>query len=183
MNVQWRPYGWNQPGAEELPPLRKNANFVGVLMLALVGASMTLPSGLLMLLQVLGAADLAQVNYGLDKMGYLFFQTAAYLLYLALPAIVVALIMRRDLRPFPSRRVQPSVLIPAVMVGLGLMGTGQPGGQHPDEYPVGVRPAPANVHRHHGHHRPEPGAQPGVDGRASRAGGGNGFPGCMQHCP
>ena len=121
MNVQWRPYGWNQPGAEELPPLRKNANFVGVLMLALVGASMTLPSGLLMLLQVLGAADLAQVNYGLDKMGYLFFQTAAYLLYLALPAIVVALIMRRDLRPFPSRRVQPSVLIPAVMVGLGLM--------------------------------------------------------------
>ena len=80
MNVQWRPYGWNQPGAEELPPLRKNANFVGVLMLALVGASMTLPSGLLMLLQVLGAADLAQVNYGLDKMGYLFFQTAAYLL-------------------------------------------------------------------------------------------------------
>ena len=39
MNVQWRPYGWNQPGAEELPPLRKNANFVGVLMLALVGAS------------------------------------------------------------------------------------------------------------------------------------------------
>ena len=121
MNMQWRPYGWNQPGAEELPPLKKNANFVGVLMLALVGASLTLPSALLMLLQVLDIADLSQVNYGLSKMGYLCFQTAAYLLYLALPAVVVALVMRRDLSPFPTRRVRPSVLVPAVMTGLGLM--------------------------------------------------------------
>lgn len=122
MNVQWRPYyGWSQPGAEEIPPLKRNALFVGILMLALVAAAMVLPTLLLTLLDMLDIADMRLAYYGMGKTGYLFFQTAAYLLYLAVPSIVVALIMRRDLHPFPSRRVRAGVLIPSVMTALGLV--------------------------------------------------------------
>lgn len=121
MNVPWNPYnGWGQPGAEEIPSLKRNARFVGILMLALVAAAMILPSLLLTLLDMLGVADMWSAYYGMSKTGYLFFQTAAYLLYLAVPSVAVALIMRRDLRPFPSRRVRAGVLIPSVMTGLGL---------------------------------------------------------------
>ncbi len=121
MNVQWRSYGWQEPGAEEIPPLKKNANFVGVLMLALIGAAFFLPSLLLLFLQITGAADMSMPQYGLGTTGYTLFSMASYLLYLALPSIAVALIMRRDLRPFPTKRLAPSVFIPAVMAGLGLV--------------------------------------------------------------
>lgn len=121
MNVQWRSYGWQEPGAEEILPLKKNANFVGVLMLALIGAAFFLPSLLLLFLQITGAADMSLPQYGLGSTGYTLFSMASYLLYLALPSIAVTLLMRRDLRPFPTKRMAPSVFIPAVMAGLGLV--------------------------------------------------------------
>ena len=88
------------PAQIEKRNIRRDANFVGFVLIALLVAQLVVAFGL----RFLTAARLLNVAT-LDNTGYLFLNMLLYIVYLAVPAVLVALIARRRQNPFPTRRV------------------------------------------------------------------------------
>ncbi len=95
--------------------MKRDANFVGFVLLALMAAQLLL-SIVLSALQVFGMISLS----GMDNTSYMFFNMLTYLLYLAAPALLVALITRRRQNPFPTRRVSIGNYVVALFGGMML---------------------------------------------------------------
>lgn len=111
---------WNAPAMyaaeQEKRRLKSSANFCGVMVLAILGAMMIIPSIAQILLKAFHA-DQYLLPEGLTVINALL-----YILYIAAPALLVGFIARRDLRPFSyHKRVAPSVAVPALMAAVGLM--------------------------------------------------------------
>ncbi len=95
--------------------IRYNGNFVGGILLLLLGANL-----LVSLLQVVGAVlgflDLTQEDYGIGNTAYLLLSMLSYVLYLALPTVILLFAGRRLDNPFPVRRV-PRGVYPLALFG------------------------------------------------------------------
>ncbi len=113
--------------AVQMPPLaeyekktiRRDANFVGFILLALVGGQILI--GILLGVgQVLGLLNFSEADYGLGTVAHALFTMLQYILYVGVPVLVVALIMRRNVNPFPTRRVPRGTYGLAVFGGMAM---------------------------------------------------------------
>lgn len=117
-----RPLTYTQYGlaaAIDRHRLRKDAHFVGISMIAVVVCMQFLSVIPLFMLAGAGILDMSRENYGLSADGMALLNLALYLITLAPPVIVTALICRQKTRPFGQhRRVSP--LSFACLVGMGM---------------------------------------------------------------
>ena len=104
---------------QEKREVRRSANFVGWLLLALMGGQMII-TVLLVLLSWFGIADLSKADYGLGGIGYPLFQMLLYMIYLTLPVVLTALIAGRWENPFPTRRTPRGTYAVAIFGGMTL---------------------------------------------------------------
>lgn len=117
-----RPLTYTQYGlaaAIDRHRLRKDAHFVGISMIAVVVCMQFLSVIPLFMLAGAGILDMSQENYGLSADGMALLNLALYLITLAPPVMVTALICRQKTRPFGQhRRVSPLSFI--CLVGMGM---------------------------------------------------------------
>ena len=99
--------------------IRRDANFVGFILIALVGGQFLI-GVLLAVGQVLGLLNLSEADYGLGTVGYALFTMLQYILYVAVPVLIVALILRRNVNPFPTCRVPRGTYGLAVFGGMAM---------------------------------------------------------------
>lgn len=99
--------------------LRRDAHFVGMSLIAVVVCMQFLSAIPLMILAGAGVLDLTQENYGLSGNGYDLLNMGLYLLTLAPPVVVTALLCRQKINPFADRqRVDPVSFL--CLIGIGL---------------------------------------------------------------
>ncbi len=103
------------PQQTEWRQLRRGANFVGVILLAIPAMQLLLALGMRMLAQ---GGILAKIYS--DNTTYLLFNMVTYLLYLAVPALLAALCFRHRQNPFPTRRVSIGNYAVALFGGMAL---------------------------------------------------------------
>lgn len=103
------------PAIAERKRIRRDANFVGFILIALLAAQIIVAFGLQLLTKT-GLLNVATM----DNTAYLFLNMALYISYLALPAVVVALIARRRQNPFPTRRVSIGNYAVALFGGMAM---------------------------------------------------------------
>jgi len=96
------------PEQREAKALRKEANFVGVMMLALTAGTQTAAIVVAFALTLLGVIDLRQITqdmFGMSNSQYLLVYALIYILAFAVPTICVALCFKR--RQFPLAPAEP----------------------------------------------------------------------------
>lgn len=136
------------PQAEEKKKIKRDSNFVGFLLIALLGGQLLI--GLILGVAIQwGAINPLLDDYGLGHVGYHLLGMLEYMLYVAVPVLAVVLVMRRGVNPFPSRRVERGTYPVAFFGGLAmavaanfiagfvmdfLMGLGVPYPDFPDSY-------------------------------------------------
>ena len=112
---------WEYPPS--LPPeltekkrVRRSANFVGAVLLAMLGVQLMIR---LALTALLAFGVLKNTNdFGLGNTGYALLNMLLYVLFLPVPTLAVAGIARSRINPFPLRRVQPWVLLCLLAAGM-----------------------------------------------------------------
>ncbi len=97
--------------------LKRDANFIGFLLLALFAGQLFI-SLLLSVAHVVGLLNLAAADYGLGAVGKLLFTMLQYTLYVGAPVLITALIARREETPFPTRRVPQGTYMLAIFGGM-----------------------------------------------------------------
>lgn len=95
--------------------MRRDANFVGFVLIALLAAQFVVAIGLQLLT---GAGLLSTV--AMNNTAYVLFTMVLYILYFAVPAVLVALIARRRQNPFPTRRVSVGNYAVALFGGMAM---------------------------------------------------------------
>ncbi len=110
-----------QPDCEqrERRDVRRSAQFVGFILLALFTAQL-LVSAALAVLSACRVLNLSDPYYGLGNTGYVLFNMILYVIYLAMPVLIVALIARRWGNPFASKRAPRGTYITAIFGGMAL---------------------------------------------------------------
>lgn len=103
------------PCAHEKRTIRRDANFVGGILIALLVAQVVVSLSMA-LLRASGVLNTAS----LDNTTYLFLNMGLYVTYLALPALLVALFARRRQNPFPTRRVSAGGYAVALFGGMAM---------------------------------------------------------------
>lgn len=107
------------PEAEEKKTLRKDANFIGFILIALLAAQVLI--GIVLGVgNAMGLLELTQDDYGLGHIGRMLFRMLEYILYVGLPVIVVALILRRRANPFPTCRTPRGTYTVAIFGGMAM---------------------------------------------------------------
>lgn len=102
---------------QERRAVRSAAQFVGFILLALFTAQLVV-SGIFVALSALNVLDLSQDGYGFDNTGERLFQMLLYVFYLAVPAVLTALIARRWDNPFASKRAPRGSYVVAIFGGM-----------------------------------------------------------------
>lgn len=107
------------PEAEEKKALRKEANFIGFILIALLAAQVLI--GIVLGVgSAMGMLELTRDDYGLGHVGRMLFQMLEYVLYVGVPVIVVALIFRRSTNPFPTCRTPRGSYTVAIFGGMAM---------------------------------------------------------------
>lgn len=122
-------YPWN-PFAAERSALKRDANYIGLMWLSLTVLINLFFTLVLLVLQVLGVADLrANDSYlGLGSMGYLAAYAVSYCVGMGCPAPIVTAIAKRRVRPFSryegpgeeEKQLRPFSIFLALMAGLAI---------------------------------------------------------------
>ncbi len=107
-------YEWQERCA-----VRRNAGFVGFVLLALFSVQL-LMSVVFAVLSVLHLLNVGDTYYGFGNTGYVLFTMIWYVLYLPVPVLLVALFSRRWGNPFASKRAPRGAYITAVFGGMAL---------------------------------------------------------------
>lgn len=107
------------PAQAEKRCVKRDANFVGLLLLALLGGQLVL-SLLLSVAMLCGVLNGQREDYGLGNTAFVLLNMLAYMLYLAVPALLTAWISRRKQTPFPLKRVTGGVYAVAVFGGMAM---------------------------------------------------------------
>lgn len=117
-----RPLSYTQYGlaaAIDRHNLRRDAHFVGVSLIAVILSMQVLAAIPLFFLAGMGLLDMTADNYGLSADGMALLNMAIYLLTLAPPVIITALVCKQKVRPFAQhRRVEPLSFV--CLIGMGL---------------------------------------------------------------
>ena len=103
------------PYTDKKRTIQRDANFVGLILIALLVTQLVLP----MVISRLRASGVLNIE-AMDNTTYLFFSMGLYITYAALPAVVVALITRRRQNPFPTRRVSAGGYVLALFGGMAM---------------------------------------------------------------
>ncbi len=98
------PYMLLTPQQAEKRKIRRDANFIGFILIALLAGQVVI-GVLLGIFARIGVIDLYRGDYGLGHIGYMLCNMLEYVIYVGVPVIVTALIMRRNVNPFPTHRV------------------------------------------------------------------------------
>lgn len=84
--------------------LRRDAHFVGMSLIAVVVCMQVIAAVPLLLLAAIGVVDMTAADYGLSADGLALLNMVLYLLTMAPPVVVTALICRQKINPFAARR-------------------------------------------------------------------------------
>lgn len=103
------------PAQIEKQRARKDANFVGFILIALLAAQYVVAIAL----RLLAALGLLNIQ-AMSNTAYLFLNMALYVSYLAVPALLVAALSRRRQNPFPTKRVSVGNYAVALFGGMAM---------------------------------------------------------------
>lgn len=103
------------PAQIEKQRARKDANFVGFILIALLAAQYVVA----VVLRLLVALGLLNIQ-AMSNTAYLFLNMALYVSYLAVPALLVAVLSRRRQNPFPTKRVSVGNYAVALFGGMAM---------------------------------------------------------------
>lgn len=107
------------PIRAEKQQVKRDANFVGGLLLALL-AGQLLISILIGVATVCGLLDMQREDYGLGNTALVLMNMLAYMLYLVVPTLLTVLISHRTQVPFPRKRVAKGTYALALFGGMAM---------------------------------------------------------------
>lgn len=116
---------YQPPFGQPMPPvspvyaeqraIRRDSNFVGFILIALLAAQYVVALGW----QIAGSMGVLNTRFT-DNTTYMVFNIVTYLLYMAVPVLLVALVTRRRQNPFPTRRVSAGNYAVALFGGMAM---------------------------------------------------------------
>ncbi len=111
----WQPMSFLTPAQAEKKKVRRDANFIGFILIALL-AGQYVVALVLRLLRQMKLLDIAAMN----NTEYVLLNMVLYVVYLAVPALLVVLISRRRQNPFPTRKVAARHYVVALFGGMAM---------------------------------------------------------------
>ena len=118
MEQPWEYLPPSSPEQAEKKRVRRSANFVGAVLLAMLGVQLLIG---LVLRALISFGVLRGTNdFGLGNIGYCLLNMLLYVLFLPVPTLAVAGIARSRINPFPVRRVRPWALLALLAAGMAM---------------------------------------------------------------
>ncbi|MBO5929106.1 MAG: CPBP family intramembrane metalloprotease [Clostridia bacterium] len=118
-SMEQPPVIFESPWQQEHRKLKKDGNFTGGLLLALLVAELLVSVGL-MIFASLNGWNLSAEGYGLGNTAYMIVNMGVYILFLVVPTALITLFSRRRIDVFPARKIKKSLLVTCVVGGMAL---------------------------------------------------------------
>lgn len=119
MNQPWSVYPVLTPEQQEKQDIRRCGNFCGGMILAMTAVQWVISIGL-GFVAGLGFLDITKTDWGMGFVGYEILNMLLYMLFLPVPVMVLALLTRSRINPFPSRPVKPWLLLCLIPTGMAM---------------------------------------------------------------
>lgn len=119
--AMWTPMVPPTPAQLEKQHIRKHANFVGILLLAMLAAQFVVSFILgIVMFALMGEEGSVMDLLGGESTATLLLSMIIYLLYLLVPTLLVAGFARSRIDPFPLRRIGGGMILCLTFAGMGL---------------------------------------------------------------